>query len=114
MLKIFKFRSIQDYKQADLSGLDESSYDVPKIIHFIWIENPIKQKYIDNIKAFTKNTDYKIFVWTDDEIPQLNKVKQIEVKEIDSLDLQFFSWKHLDGEETIGSVTDILRLEVNN
>ena len=36
------------YKQADFESGGDSSYKLPKIIHFIWVKNPIF--YEDNLK----------------------------------------------------------------
>ena len=49
------------YKLATFEQGGEHSYSLPKMIHFIWIRNPIKEKYVRNIKAFARNKDYKVF-----------------------------------------------------
>lgn len=48
----------------------EQSYSVPKNIHFIWIGSIIPKKYIENIlKCREINSEYKIYVHLDHEIP---------------------------------------------
>ena len=38
----------------------EENYNVPKIIHFIWIGRPIRKEYILNIQSFAVNSDYEV------------------------------------------------------
>ena len=49
-----------DYDFANKSTGNET-YDLPKMIHFIWTGSPIPDKYIKNIQSFEKNKDYEVF-----------------------------------------------------
>jgi len=43
-----------------------ANYEVPKVLHFIWMGKQLPQKYVDNIRNLSAiNPDYKIKIWTD-------------------------------------------------
>ena len=56
----------------------------PKLIHFIWSRNPIKEKYINNIMNFSKNRDFTIILWTDQNISSdvFNNTRNIEIRDL--------------------------------
>ena len=91
--------------------MDESDHKLPHIIHFIWTRNPIQEKYVNNIIAFSKNENYKINVWTDQnwESSLFNNTNNIEIKNITSLTL--INKENIDNEG-VGAASDILRYEV--
>ena len=44
-----------------LGILPETSYDLPRILHFIWVGQPIKPKYVNSINRFSShNPNYKV------------------------------------------------------
>ena len=46
-------------------NITESNYDVPEILHFIWIgHKPLPDRYLDNVESYQKmNPNYKIYLW---------------------------------------------------
>ena len=39
----------------------ETTYELPRILHFIWVDGPIKQKYVNSINLFSiHNPNYKV------------------------------------------------------
>ena len=65
--------SAEYYKHASFEPGGEDSYNLPNLIHFIWIKNPIREEYIQNIRAFTKNKDYKVRINFYKSCEQVNK-----------------------------------------
>ena len=64
ILYFFYFlRSSENYEFAEIKER-EDSHNLPKIIHFIWTGDPIRDQYIDNIQSFVMNTDYQVLVIT--------------------------------------------------
>ena len=54
------FSSNNDFFFANKSSSD-GSYNLPKIIHFVWTGRPIEEEYIRNIQTFVMNKDYEVF-----------------------------------------------------
>lgn len=67
----------------------EDEYSIPKIIHFLWVESEIPNKYLKNINDFAiMNPSYKTMIWVDREFPkdfELNT--NIEIKKVEELNL---------------------------
>ena len=62
ILYFFYFlRSSENYEFAEIKER-EDSHNLPKIIHFIWTGEPIRDQYIDNIQSFVMNTDYQVLI----------------------------------------------------
>ena len=104
--------NVDNYQVAEqFNVVDESDHKLPNLIHFIWTRNPIQEKYVNNILAFSKNVDYKIYVWTDQniELSLFNNSNNIEIKNITSL--QLINKENIDNEG-VGAASDILRYEV--
>lgn len=54
----------------------ESEYQIPKIIHFIWIISDISKQYIDLVNLFKHvNPTYEIYLWLDNN-SDIEKIKQ--------------------------------------
>ena len=93
---------------TDYIVVDESDHKLPNLIHFIWTRNPIQEKYVNNIVAFSKNIDYRIYVWTDQEWDH-SVFNYTSNKNVTSLTLINKENIELEG---VGACSDILRLEV--
>ena len=113
--KFILFRSNPDQYQVatEYIVVDESDHKLPNLIHFIWTRNPIKEKYVNNILAFSKNVDYRIYVWTDQNWNSslFNYTSNIYIKNVTSLTL--INKDNID-VEGVGAASDILRLEVKH
>lgn len=97
------------YELKTLSEI-EHSYDVPKLIHFMWIFSPISQNYIENVKRFKSlNPTYIVYLWIDCPCPE---IEGIEIKQMYSFD--FVNKDLLEREKNIskGAVVDMLRYEI--
>ena len=45
----------------NLTIQQETTYQLPRILHFIWVDGPIKQKYVNSINLFSiHNPTYKV------------------------------------------------------
>lgn len=69
---------------------EDSDLLIPKIVHFIWVKNPLPSEYADNIiNIATLNPQYQIKIWTDsaDLLPQekLQNSATIEVRFMNEL-----------------------------
>jgi len=107
---LFHFRSSENYVFAEIKER-EDSHNLPKVIHFIWTGDPIRDQYIDNIQSFVMNTDYQIYLWTDQNTQNaLKDPKGFVLKDIDSLSL--INSDAVKEETNPGAKSDILRLEV--
>lgn len=63
MLLIFsKLNASYSFAKKYVSERDENN-DVPKILHFLWVFQPIPEKYLEAISAFEKNNpNYEVRV----------------------------------------------------
>jgi len=83
---------------------------IQKNIHFIYVLNPISEKYIENIKTYINcNKDYKIYLWVDDVNDGL-LIDGVEVINIKNLDM--FNRDIYDKVSNPGEKSDILRYEI--
>lgn len=83
---------------------------IEKNIHFIYVVNPISEKYIKNIKTYINyNKDYKIYLWVDDVNDGLliNGVDVINIKNVDMFNRDIY-----DKVSNPGEKADILRYEI--
>jgi len=84
------FEYIAAPKDADTSHFVE----IPKILHFVWVGNPIPEKYQKNLRKWRKkNPDYEINLWVDgdlltkDELEKIKKFcKAIKINVVDVVD----------------------------
>lgn len=62
----------------------ELCVEIPKIVHFVWVGNPLPTKYQDNIKNWRDmNPDYEIKLWIDRDLlttEQLEEMKKYAEK----------------------------------
>ncbi|XP_023341973.1 inositol phosphoceramide mannosyltransferase 3 [Eurytemora carolleeae] len=99
---------------VDLPIEPETSYTVPKKLHFIWMGKHIPEKYQKNILTFVKvNPDYQVHLWTQIITNDLRKnLTGVNLEDIDR-EIKDYSVKDLlNQEENIGGKSDILRYEI--
>lgn len=99
------------YSYAKIVGR-EASLDVPDRVHFIWMGKVMPEKYLENMKTFSNNTSYEIYLWTDNQtLNALNETvkKVIKVRHYKTLDLVN---KDVLEKEEIGAKSDLLRYEI--
>lgn len=96
--------------------------EVPKLLHFIWLDHPLPAKYAANIaKVIRANPDYKTMLWVSpqaedateltkllstDEQRRLEKIKLAEHQD------KFTNWDIISREPNVGARSDWLRLGV--
>jgi len=91
---------------------------VPRLLHFLWINQPIPDKYLDAIAEFEeKNPDYQIFLWTDNaSFPKVECRLSWTVMDVDKLNLTIPEVIDGENEEAgwgwIGAKTDLLSYEI--
>jgi mannosyltransferase OCH1-like enzyme len=69
---------------------NESEYSVPNILHFLWIESSLPEKYMRNVVAFSAmNPKYRVILWIDRDVPfdLLPMLVGVEVRNIRELNL---------------------------
>lgn len=75
----------------------ETSYEVPKRLHFIWTDEAIPKEYEANVEGFRRmNPDWECTIWNDSR-PWLAKMRNAD------------EWRH---EKNLGGKSDILRYEI--
>lgn len=114
-----KLNASYSFAKKYVSERDENN-DVPKILHFLWVFQPIPEKYLEAISAFEKNNpNYEIFLWTDNSsIPKVQNKSSWEIRHVDTLNLTIP--EVIDGESSekkagwgwIGAYTDLLSYEI--
>ena len=89
----------------------ETTYDIERSIHFMWITSPIPQKYIDNVKLCQElnGKNFKIHVWVDHPCPD---IPGVEIKQM--YDINFVNNDIRIRERAIGlgCLTDMLSYEI--
>jgi GR25 family glycosyltransferase involved in LPS biosynthesis len=89
----------------------ETTYDIERSIHFMWITSPIPQKYIDNVKRCQEinGKNFKIHVWVDHQCPE---IPGVEIKQM--YDIKFVNDDIRTRERAmgLGCLTDMLSYEM--
>jgi len=98
--------------------------EVPKLLHFVWLDHPLPEKYAKNIASVMRaNTDRKTFLWVNQAAQNVSTLTQLlkdkggdasmlEVKSLEESKSQFRNWDIVEKEENVGGRSDWLRLEV--
>jgi len=86
-------------------------YQIPKIIHFVWIGSPLPYKYVKNIETFvaTNVPKYIIKLWVDYDTPS---IPNVVIEDVRKLRFTFINQDIYDSETNWGSKADILRYEI--
>jgi len=114
LVRGFWWRTAEDYLFAPMDR-PEVTVDIPKLVHFIWYGEVIPQKYIDNIRSFTRHFDessreYKVILWTDNNTLSLHtNIEGILLRDLYSLELINSETFKSEG---LGSKGDILSYEI--
>jgi len=97
----------------------DTSMKVPRILHFLWIYQPIPDKYLEAITEFEKNNpDYQIFFWTDNaSFSKVQDRSSWTIKDVNSLNLTIPEVIEGENEKEagwgwIGAKTDLLSYEI--
>lgn len=93
--------------------------EVPKFLHFLWIFQPITEKYLDAISGFEKNNpNFEIFFWSDNaSLPKVQNRSSWNIRHVDSLELTIPEVIESESEDTsgwgwIGAKSDLLSYEI--
>jgi len=94
--------------------------EVPKIIHFIWLDHALPAKYADNIgRVMRANPDYHVLLWVNpaaEDVSNLTKnltkeeAKLLQVMKLEEHQDQFANWDIIEKEPNVGARSDWLRL----
>lgn len=96
--------------------------EVPKIIHFVWLGSPLKEKYAHNINLFAgKNPQHQIMLWHYEPIganaSSILKVAEhrpaggVIMKSLAEEKHQFRNWDLVESNPNFGAKSDYVRLE---
>jgi len=104
LVRGFWWRTAEDYLFAPMDR-PEVTVDIPKLVHFIWYGEVIPQKYIDNIRSFTRHFDessreYKIIyqfggIYCDTDCISVKKYQQILQKSFVSYGVEITGYPYL-------------------
>jgi hypothetical protein len=104
----------------------ESSNDIPRVIHFVWIGSPIPDKYIKNIGTFVakyldnyndnwwggQTRKYNFKLWVDHDTPSIENVKICNIYNSSFYDKLFINRAVYDIETNWSAKADILKYEI--
>jgi len=96
--------------------------EVPKILHFIWLDHPLPEKYAANIgRVVRANPDYHVLLWVNsaaEDVRELTKAlsgeeaEQLKVMKLEEHQDHFANWDILKREPNVGARSDWARLEI--
>ena len=103
---------------STINKRDDEDYNVPKKIHFIWIDSKLPNQYVRNIQSYSaQNQDYDIYLWINsknsEHVQALLKsrmIRGITVEHINSLPL--INRDLILSEVNSAAVADMLRYEI--
>jgi len=91
----------------------ELSYNLPSILHFLWLGSNISQEYINNIKQWASNNKhYQIFLWLDNHTTVDLENAGIIVKDVTKEIESFASQDIILAEPLLVCKADIIRYEI--
>ena len=99
----------------------ETSFEVPRIIHFVWTGPTLPKPYRENIiKMAAMNPGYKVMLWTDNGIATTNQSAEMELKQLITIKnvssemRYFYNVKYLENIDylSVQERTDVIRYEV--
>ena len=92
----------------------ETVYDVPQILHFIWIGSKISDRYVQFIKTYRdKNPNYQMYLWVDNDFSLQNeKLQDLDIYVKDVRKTNLINREIYDMDSNFGAKSDILRYEV--
>jgi len=102
--------------------------EVPKLIHFIWLDHPLPTKYAANIaRVMEVNPDRLVMLWVNEAAKNVDKlvkmlningtegsgaIKRLRVMYIDEYKDRFLNWDIIQNQTNVGARSDWFRLEV--
>lgn len=102
--------------------------EVPKLIHFIWLDHPLPTKYAANIaRVMEVNPDRLVMLWVNEAAKNVNKlanmlnsnitegsgaIKRLRMMYIDDYKDRFLNWDIIQNQTNVGARSDWFRLEV--
>lgn len=102
--------------------------EVPKLIHFVWLDHPMPEKYAKNVANVMKvNPDRRVLLWVNQEAKDVSALttridtefgadapsarKRLLVKSIEEHQDSFRNWDIIQKEPNVGARSDWIRLE---
>lgn len=96
--------------------------EVPKLIHFVWLDHALPQRYAENIdKVMEVNPDYQVMLWVNDAGKDVSKLtglqgtaERVHLKHVEQMKDRFRNWDIIEQEPNVGARSDWIRLEAVN
>ena len=104
--------------------------EVPKLIHFVWLDHALPKKYAANIaQVMEVNPDWPVMLWVNEaakDVTTLTNIlgskrfspgpeaatKRLHLKSIDAYKPRFRNWDIIQNQSNVGARSDWIRLEV--
>ena len=101
--------------------------EVPKLIHFVWLDRALPKKYAANIaQVMGANPDWAVLLWVNRAATDLSTltgilrsgavsgamVNRLHLKSIDAHQQRFRNWDIIQNQSNVGARSDWIRLEV--
>nr|ACO14857.1 glycosyltransferase C17G8.11c [Caligus clemensi] len=110
----------EDLPIQGIQRLQEQSYDIPPLIHMMWIFKEIPQKYINNVlRVYEINKNYTLCLWLDStSFKNSTLISFLTRKRLVVKNIEHIKWINAGiigvakAKKKIGMVPDILRFEV--
>jgi len=102
--------------------------EVPKLIHFVWLDHPLPERYAKNIvSVMMMNPDRRFLLWVNDLSTNTSALteqiksdfgsdaevaqKRLLVKRVEDFKDRFMNWDIITQEPNVGARSDWIRLE---
>ena len=107
---------LDKFSKYGLVDIDNAvEYEIPKILHFIWIGSQLPEKYIENINTYiVNNPSYEIWIWHD-ENTHLDKINNLQISSCKMQNINQIKFANAYGIDKMtnwAGKADIIRYEI--
>merc|ERR1719356_1034405 len=111
------FNLTHPYTEKDRACVRE----VPKVIHFIWLDHPMPKNYANNVaRVMAKNPGWQVLLWLNENSTDASALtgaidtetaKRLHKMRVEEYKDQFHNWEMIAKEQNVGGRSDLIRLE---